>query len=80
MKYIFRAHSELKNIFQWDAFIKSLYDIADLFFNQEFDKHYPPEQQSESMKNFSKEQKFDLLLDWLGCEDKMFYNQKLKGF
>ena len=64
----------------YHQFLASLYDIADLFFNEDFDIKYPPEDPNYPVVSFRSEEKFEILLDWLQCDQKSVCRNKMKQY
>ena len=75
---IFKANSDFCKFIVFEQFLACLYDVGELFFNKEFDTKHPPEDPNYPVDNYNREQKFDIVLDWMGCASKKQYEHKMQ--
>ena len=77
---VFKRNSMIMKDMDYYQFLGALYDIADLFFNEQFDISNPPENPEFPVVNYSVDQKLDCLLDWIGCDSKKKYVPRMKAY
>lgn len=75
LQNIFIRATKCQRVMNFNEFIIALDDLADLYYNSQYDLYF-----NENLSNLSTEEKKKRLLLLIHCENPDIYSQRLKGF
>jgi hypothetical protein len=74
-KKLFSQHSDVKKLMTLEAFTEAMKHAAELIFDYEWD-----EINGTSYEMETPEAKFELLLNYMNCDDPKIYRNRMKAF